>query len=184
MRAKVSNPGIGMTSKPRNLLSDWILIKHDQTFYLQDANLPGFLVVAVLAGLDLSLQVAQPVGEQLFVQLVVVPLLTRDHQLFLLTGDLKRETGSVRLRFSTRSSSSRPPLPPVSSDSHDAGPVRSEHGCHGAVLPVCPCVPSLAAPPSEPGELAGPLSRTRTETHADSREQEEQRQKKKQNLNQ
>lgn len=32
MRAKVGNPGIGMTSKPRNLLSDWILIIHDQTF--------------------------------------------------------------------------------------------------------------------------------------------------------
>lgn len=56
--------------------------------YLQEANLPGFLVVAVFAGLDLSFEVAEPVGEKLFIQLVVVSLLTSDHQLFLLTGYL------------------------------------------------------------------------------------------------
>lgn len=58
--------------------------------YLQDANLPGFLIIAVFAGLDLSLEVAEPVGEKLFIQLVVVSLLTRDYQLFLLTGYLMR----------------------------------------------------------------------------------------------
>lgn len=42
---------------------------------LQDANLPGFLIVVVLAGLHLSLKVAQSVGKKLFVQLVVVSLL-------------------------------------------------------------------------------------------------------------
>lgn len=62
----------------------------EQVVYLQDANLPGFLVIAVFAGLDLSLEVAESVGEKLSIQLVVVSLLTRDHQLLLLTGDLLR----------------------------------------------------------------------------------------------
>lgn len=60
--------------------------------YLQDANLPGFLVIAVFAGLDLPLEVAESVGEKLFIQLVVVSLLTHDHQLLLLTGHLLRQT--------------------------------------------------------------------------------------------
>lgn len=77
-----------------------------------------------------------------------------------------------------------PPRPPVSSDSYDFGPVHSERGCHDVVLPVFPCVPSLSAPPSEPGELVTPLLRSQTETHADSKEQEEQGQKKKQNKKQ
>lgn len=58
--------------------------------YLQDANLSGFLITAVFAGLDLALEVTEPVGEKLFIQLVVVSLLTRDHQLFLLAGYLRR----------------------------------------------------------------------------------------------
>lgn len=176
--------------------------------YLQDANLPGFLIIAVFAGLELSLKVAEPVGEKLFIQLVVVSLLTRDHQLFLLTGYLMRfanKKQNARLSLSVLNALSfmnshhaaralikiigatfymgtqnkYPPLPPVSSDSYDFGPAHSEHGCHGVVLPVFPCVPSLSAPPFEPGELVTPLSRTQTETHADSKEQEEQRQKKK-----
>lgn len=53
--------------------------------YLQDANLPGFLIKAVFAGLDFSLKVAQSVGEKLFVQLVVVSLLTCKQKLFLLS---------------------------------------------------------------------------------------------------
>lgn len=58
--------------------------------YLQDANLSGFLIVAVFAGLQLSLQVAQSVGEQLFIQLVVVSLLTCKKQLLLLPWYLVR----------------------------------------------------------------------------------------------
>lgn len=64
--------------------------------YLQDAILPGFLIIAVFAGLNLSLEVPEPVGEKLFVQLVVVSLLTRDHQLFLLTGYLMRFSNTNR----------------------------------------------------------------------------------------
>lgn len=51
--------------------------------YLQDANLPGLLIVAVFAGLHLSLKVAQPVGEKLFIQLVVVSLLAYEQELLL-----------------------------------------------------------------------------------------------------
>lgn len=87
----------------------------------------------------------------------------------------------IRATFYTGTHNKYPPLPPVSSDSYDFGPVHSEHGCHGVVLPVFPCVTSLSAPPCEPGELLTPLSRTQTETHADSKEQEEQKQKKKPN---
>lgn len=54
-------------------------------FYLQDANLPSFLVVAVFAGLNLSLKVAQSVGEKLLIQLVVVSLLTYKQKLLLLS---------------------------------------------------------------------------------------------------
>lgn len=70
--------------------------------YLQDANLPGFLIIVVFAGLELSLEVAEPVGEKFFIQLVVVSLLTRDHQLFLLTGYLMRfanKNRKARLSF-------------------------------------------------------------------------------------
>lgn len=87
----------------------------------------------------------------------------------------------IKIIWATCYTGKYPPLPPVSSDSYDFGPVHSEHGCHGAVRPVFPCVPYLSAPPSEPGELVTPLSRTQTETHAVSKEQEEQRQKKKLN---
>lgn len=156
-----------------------------QLRYLQDANLSGFLIIAVLAGLDLSLEVTEPVGKKLFIQLVVVSLLTRDHQLFFLTRYLKRFANKLntRLFFMCYPSLShkRPPLPPVSSDSYDYGLVHSELGCHGVVLPVFPCVPYLSGPPSEPGELVTPLWTMHTETHADSKEQEGQRQKKKQN---
>lgn len=58
--------------------------------YLQDANLPGFLIKAVFAGLYLSLEVAQSVGEQLFIQLVVVSLLTCKQELLLLPRHLIR----------------------------------------------------------------------------------------------
>lgn len=51
--------------------------------YLQDANLTGFLIVVVFAGLHLSLKVAQPVGEKLFIQLVVVSLLAYEQELLL-----------------------------------------------------------------------------------------------------
>lgn len=155
--------------------------------YLQDANLPGFLIIAVFAGLDLSLEVAESVSEKLFIQLVVVSLLTHDQQLLLLAGDLVRSANADRnVRFSWRkpsypssgqnvhSKNKHPLLPPVSSDSHDFGPAPSEHRCHGVGPPVFPCVPCLSAPPSEPGELAPPPSRTRTETRAESKEQEEQ----------
>lgn len=53
--------------------------------YLQDANLPNFLIDAVFAGLQLSLEVAQSVGEELFIQLMVVSLLTYKQQLPLLS---------------------------------------------------------------------------------------------------
>lgn len=56
-----------------------------QISYLQDANLPGFLIVAVFARLQLSLEVAQSVGEKLFIQLVVVSLLTNKQKLPLLS---------------------------------------------------------------------------------------------------
>lgn len=69
--------------------------------YLQDSNLPGFLIIAVFAGLDLSLEVAESVSEKLFIQLVVVSLLTHDQQLLLLTGDLVRLANADRnVRFS------------------------------------------------------------------------------------
>lgn len=51
--------------------------------YLEDANLPGFFIIAVFAGLQLSLKVAYSVAEKLFVQLVVVSFLTCDEELFL-----------------------------------------------------------------------------------------------------
>lgn len=57
---------------------------------LQDANLPAFLIEAVLAGLHLPLQVAQSVGEQLLIQLVVVSLLARQQELLLLSCRLVR----------------------------------------------------------------------------------------------
>lgn len=53
--------------------------------YLQDTNLSGFLIIAVFAGLYLSLKVAQSVGEKLFIQLVVVSLLTCKQKLLLLS---------------------------------------------------------------------------------------------------
>lgn len=53
--------------------------------YLQDANFPGFLIVAVFVGLYLSLKVAQSVGQKLFIQLVVVSLLTYKQELLLLS---------------------------------------------------------------------------------------------------
>ncbi len=53
--------------------------------YLQDANLPGFLIVAAFVGLHLSLKVAQSVDEKLFIQLVVVSLLTCKLKLLLLS---------------------------------------------------------------------------------------------------
>ncbi len=56
---------------------------HD--YHLQDANLPRFLIKAVFAGLYLSLKVAQSVGEKLFIQLVVVSLLTGKQKLLLLS---------------------------------------------------------------------------------------------------
>lgn len=58
--------------------------------YLQDANLPGFLIVAVFAGLYLSLKVAQSVGEKIFIQLVIVSLLTHKQELLLLPCHLVR----------------------------------------------------------------------------------------------
>lgn len=106
--------------------------------YLQDANLPGFLIIAVFAGLDLSLEVAESVSEKLFIQLVVVSLLTHDQQLILLTGDLLRLANADRnVRFSwckpsypssgqnVHSTNKHPLLPPVSSDSRDFGPAQS-----------------------------------------------------------
>lgn len=78
-RTNTKSHGVVMVSSP----GEQVLVR-----YLQDANLPGFLIIAVFAALDLSLEVAEPVGEKLFIQLVVVSLLTRDHQLFLQTGYL------------------------------------------------------------------------------------------------
>lgn len=52
-------------------------------FYLQEATLPRLLTDAALAGLQFFLQVAQSVGEQLLVQLVVVALLACEHELLL-----------------------------------------------------------------------------------------------------
>ena len=56
--------------------------------YLQDTNLPGFLIMAVFAGLYLSLKMAQSVSEELLIQLVVVSLLNCKQKLLLLSWHL------------------------------------------------------------------------------------------------
>lgn len=64
---------------PPNTQGEQMYVSH-----LQDANLTGFLIMAVFVGLYLSLKVAQSVGEELFIQLVVVSLLTCKQELLLL----------------------------------------------------------------------------------------------------
>jgi len=57
---------------------------------LEDASLPGFLILAVFDGLHLSLKVAQPVDQKLFIQLVVVSLLAYKQKLLILSRYLDR----------------------------------------------------------------------------------------------
>ena len=53
--------------------------------YFHDSILPDFLILGVFAGLHLSLEVAQSVAQKLFIQLVVVSLLTCEKKLLLLS---------------------------------------------------------------------------------------------------
>lgn len=68
---------INKTSEPRGVLMP--------RSHLQDTNLPGFLIMAVFAGLYLSLKMAQSVSEELLIQLVVVSLLNCKQKLLLLS---------------------------------------------------------------------------------------------------
>lgn len=133
-------------------------------FYLQEATLSALLAHAVLAGLQFLLQVAQSVGQQLLVQLVVVAFLTRQQELLLQPRRLVQieksqssmsNTGLSTVTLVTEETSGREcatfaPLPPVSSDSCDFCPVRSERCFRDAALPASPAVLAPSAPPAEP----------------------------------
>lgn len=73
----MSSDNINKTFEPQGVLMP--------RSYLQDTNLPGFLIMTVFAGLYLSLKMAQSVSEELLIQLVVVSLLNCKQKLLLLS---------------------------------------------------------------------------------------------------